>query len=96
MKSDGIVTAVQFVGVFWAATPYNVADGCECPYILSTHIIFIFLHNVSTHHITPCRRQRSKDFSIVSPLCLLIDFCFYNKREHKINECVVFELLFSL
>jgi len=49
MKSDGIVTAVQVVGVFWAATPYNVADGCECPYILPKHIIFIFLHNVSTH-----------------------------------------------
>jgi len=49
MKSDRIVTAVQVVGVFWVATPYNVADGCESLYILLKHIIFIFLHNVSTH-----------------------------------------------
>lgn len=49
MKSDGIFKAVQFVDVFWAATPYNVADGCECPHILPKHIIFIFLHKVSTH-----------------------------------------------
>jgi len=49
MKSDRIVTAVQVVGVFWAATPYNVADGCECLYILPKHVIFIFLHTDSPH-----------------------------------------------